>query len=402
MKISLLLLVLLAAAARPLPAGADDVFNPSVLHDLQLTVNARDLQSLREHFTENAYYPADLRWRDVVVRNIGIRSRGFGSRNGVKLGLRLDFNHYVSGQRFAGVSSLVLDNLWQDPSMIREAVAMAFIARVGEAASRESFARLFINGEFQGLYAVVEEPGAAYLDYHLGGHEGLLFEYHWLRPYHFEDLGSRVDDYAQMFERRTHETDPAGPAYAPLVDMLHAVNRPLDGAWRSDVERFVDLPQMIRYAAIEAFLAEDDGFTGYDGINNFYVYRQPGTTRHMFLPWDRDHALTSADYSVFLRLDQNRLLAAALTFDDLHALYVDTVRRCAAAARDGGWLEAEVARAAALIAGAARADTRVPYTADDHRAGVESVLDFARRRPAAVLTEVGGGDRPPSRARTWR
>jgi spore coat protein CotH len=391
----------LVALAPPATAQGD-VFDRSVLHDVQLTMNARDLRTLRDHFTDNTYYPADLQWRNERVRNIAVRSRGLGSRNGVKLGLRLDFNHYVSGQRFAGVSSLVLDNLWQDPSMIREAVAMAFIAHVGQPASRESFARVFINGEFEGVYAVVEEPGAGYLDYHLGGHDGVLFEYHWLRPYHFEDLGSRLDDYEQVFERRTHETDPPGPAYAPLMDMLRAINQPVDAAWRAEVERYVDLPQMIRYAAVEAFLAEDDGFTGYDGVNNFYVYRQPGTTRHMFLPWDRDHALASADYPVFLRLDQNRLLTAALTFDDLRALYVDTVRRCAAAANDGNWLEAEITRDAALVAAAARTDVRVPYTTDDHLAAVAFLIDFARRRSAVVLAEVGAASQSTARARAWR
>jgi spore coat protein CotH len=392
------LLVVLASPAM----AQDGVFDRSVLHDLQLTMNARDLRTLREHFTDNTYYPADVQWRNERVRNIGVRSRGLGSRNGLKLGLRLDFNHYVSGQRFAGVSSIVLDNLWQDPSMLREAVAMAFIARMGQPASRESFARVFINGEFEGVYAIVEEPGAGYLDDHLGGHEGVLFEYHWLRPYHFEDLGSRLDDYEQVFERRTHETDPPGPAYAPLMDMLHAINQPVDAAWRTDVERFVDLPQMIRYAAVEAFLAEDDGFTGYDGVNNFYLYRQPGTTRHMFLPWDRDHALASADYSVFLRLDQNRLLAAALTFEDLRGVYVDTIRRCAAAAIDGGWLEAEVASDAALIADAARTDRRAPYTSDEHAAAVAALIDFARRRSAVVLAEVGADRRTTTRGGAWR
>src|SRR4029078_6646585 len=121
-----------------------------------LFVNTRDLADLRAHYQENTYYPADMQWGSVRLRNIGIRSRGIGSRSAPKLNLRLDFNRYVSGQRFADVQSLQLDNLVQDPSMVRDATAMAFYARMGLPASRESFTRVYINDVYEGLYAIVE------------------------------------------------------------------------------------------------------------------------------------------------------------------------------------------------------------------------------------------------------
>ena len=43
-----------------------------------------DWASLKEHYLDNTYYPCDFRWHDQTVRNIGIRSRGTGSRSGVK------------------------------------------------------------------------------------------------------------------------------------------------------------------------------------------------------------------------------------------------------------------------------------------------------------------------------
>ena len=105
---------------------SDDLFAPHVLNDVQLQVNTRDLAALREHWTENTYYPADMTWRGQRIRNVAIRSRGTGSRNPVKLGLRIDFNRYVTGRQFLGLDALVLDNFWQDPSMLRERTAMAY------------------------------------------------------------------------------------------------------------------------------------------------------------------------------------------------------------------------------------------------------------------------------------
>jgi spore coat protein CotH len=387
---------LMLATSVSAQTNEQDVFDSTQVQDVYLQMNARDLIDLREHWDSNTFYPADFTHRDVRVRNVGVRSRGWGSRNGIKPGLRIDFNHYISAQRFADTAALVLDNLWQDPSMVREAAAMAFIARMGEAASRESFARVFINGDFQGVYAVVEEPNTGYLQRRFGKETGALFEYHWVRAYDFSGLGDRLDEYELLFERRTHESDPAAPVYEPLQAMIDANSYPVGAAWREQVETYLDLPQMIRYAAVEAFLGEIDGFTGYAGVNNFYVYRPDGSTRHMFLPWDRDHTMWQLDLSIFERVNGNRLLYNALAHSDLRALYLDTIERCAKSAVEDKWLEAQVRRLSALVDSAAPFDTRLPYTKEKHDGEVANVIDFAQRRSSFVLKEIADARRTMS------
>jgi spore coat protein CotH len=392
MRIRQSLIAVVAGLVLATPVSAQtneqDIFDSTLVQDISLVMNARDLVDLREHWDSNTFYPADFTYRDVRVRNVGVRSRGWGSRNGIKLGLRIDFNHYISGQRFADTAAIVLDNLWQDPSMVREAAAMAFIARMGEAASRESFARVFINGDFQGVYAVVEEPNTGYLQRRFGKDTGALFEYHWVRPYDFSALGDRLDEYELLFERRTHESDPAAPVYEPLQAMIDANSYPVETAWRERIEVYLDLPQMVRYAAIEAFLGEIDGFTGYAGVNNFYVYRPDGSTKHVFLPWDRDHTMWQLDLSIFERVNGNRLLYNALAHSDLRALYLDTIERCAKSALEDKWLEAQVTRLSALVDSAAPFDTRLPYTKEKHDGDVTNVIDFAQRRSSFVLKQI--------------
>src|SRR4029077_20895744 len=128
------ILVVLALAGAAAPAEAqtsDDLFDASTLQELRLIISSRDLQTLRADFAANTYSPADLQWRDLKVRNVAVRSRGSGSRSGTKLGLQLDFNRYSTSQQFLGMKSLVLDNLVQDPAMVRERVSMAFYEHMG-------------------------------------------------------------------------------------------------------------------------------------------------------------------------------------------------------------------------------------------------------------------------------
>ena len=183
-----------------------DLFDTGVLQELHLNIHSKDLSQLRARYLENTYYPADLLWGTIRVRNVAVRSRGFASRNPVKLALQLDFDRYTPGQAFLGLRSPVLDNLVQDPAMMREPLAMALFARTGQIAPRESFAKLYINNEYQGLYGIVEDIDQAFLARTFGREDRFLFEYHWLQDYYGAYAGDDLAAYKAMFEPRTHQT----------------------------------------------------------------------------------------------------------------------------------------------------------------------------------------------------
>jgi len=133
----------------------DDLFSTATLQRLDLEVHSSDWAKLQENFQTNTYYPADFVWNGQTVRNVGIRSRGRGSRNAHKPGLKIDFDRYSTNQKFLGLKSLVLDNLTQDPSGIHETVSMRFYQRLGIPTPRETHVRLYVRGEYIGLYALV-------------------------------------------------------------------------------------------------------------------------------------------------------------------------------------------------------------------------------------------------------
>jgi len=153
------IVLILALSVVPSAGSAqtpDELFNSQALQRVDLLLHSADWAKLKADFLENTYYPADINWNGVTVRNVGIRSRGHGSRSGNKPGLRVDFDRYATDQQFLGLKSLVLDNLTQDASGIHETVSMALFARLGIPAPREAHARLYVNNEYVGLYVLVE------------------------------------------------------------------------------------------------------------------------------------------------------------------------------------------------------------------------------------------------------
>lgn len=391
------------------PAAA--FFDDSVLQEIRLSINTRDWTSLKVHFTENTYYPANMRWNGQTIRSIGIRSRGTGSRSGIKPGLRVDFDRFTTGQTFLGLKSFILRNQTQDPSGMRERLSMALFRRMGMVAEREAHAKLYVNDEYAGLFTIVESPDKDFVQKTLGESAGWIYEFHFDnaavasggKPFVFQYLGPDPSLYVPVpFKPETREDDPQGEV---IGRWMQAVNDTSAAGWRASIAPYIGLAQFIRHVAITNFLADQDGMTGDFGPNNFYIYRFMNTSRFVFLPWDKSNALWDPNFSIFRNLDdgpedhRNRLVLRALQEADLRQLYLDTLLECAAVADEGampgrdtvaaqpGWFEAEVAREYAQIRAAALEDTLI-FSNQDFEAAIQDVTRFARERGAAVRQQV--------------
>src|SRR5689334_1684577 len=93
---AVLLVLALVTAVPAVAQSTDDLFDGSRLHTIELVIHSRDWADLHANFRSNAHYPADVLWNGMRMRNVGIRSRGAGSRYEAKPGLELTFDHYAS------------------------------------------------------------------------------------------------------------------------------------------------------------------------------------------------------------------------------------------------------------------------------------------------------------------
>lgn len=404
MRVSLVVLVLiLGHAAASVAQTVDDLFNPAVLTDIRLVLHSSDWQALKTNFLSNTYYPTDLTWGGVTVRNVGIRSRGLGSRSPVKPGLRVDFDRYALGQRFLGAKSIILDNLTQDASMMKEVLSMSLFTRLGLPAPREAFVRLYVNNTLVGLYAVVESIDKQFLERAFGQDGGNLFEYDYSIDYNFEYLGSDLGPYATLFSPKTNETHSAFDLYDAIERMIRTVNQTADGALEAALAPFLDLAAFMKHVAVETFVAENDGLLGYAGMNNFYMYQFKNLSRFQVITWDKDNAFIQADFPLFLRADRNVLMRRALTIPAARQAYLDGMIAAADSAAEGqvggdggtGWLALEIERLYALIRSASQQDQSKPYSDADFEAAVAGLRVFARVRGGFVRCEVANLSRVP-------
>jgi spore coat protein CotH len=334
-----------------------------------------DWDQLRAHYTENTFYPCDVEWRGVTVINAGCRSRGAASRSGTKPGLLIDFSHYVSGQEFLGLPSLVLDNLWQDPSMMKERLSMLLFQHMG--------LRLYVGGrgEFAGLYAIVEDVAGPLLTREFGSEAGYLYEYRWKDEYHFEDLGPNLDLYAERFEPRTRKQESLFALYAPLRDMVAAIVDAAPARLEEALAPHLDVEALLAYVAVEHFLSEWDGITGYAGMNNFYLYRVAEGSPFRPIAWDKDFTFQWVDMPPWYNLETNVLTNKAWADPHFRALYLGKLLE---SAEWDEWLATEASREYAQIREATLEDPLKPFSNTEFEQAAEDLTRFLQQRGAIV------------------
>lgn len=379
---------------QPSGVAPPPLFDQGVLHAVEITMSARDWDTLRANFQTNTYYEAEAALDGESVRRIGVRSRGSGTRNPRKPALNLDFDRYVDGQRFRGLESLVLENLYGDPSCLHERLAFQVFEAMGLPAPQNAFARVRVNGVFWGVYAMVEPVDERFVRSRLADEGGTLYEYEAPSPSY--DLSYRGPDPAAYipvpFEPKTNERtlDPSA-----LVAFLRTLNEAPDETFAQDISVYVDPARVVSQLAAEQAMAESDGLTSFFGINNVYLYQARGQTRFTVLPWDRDFSFTRSDWPVDTGVGRNVLVRRLLEAPQYRALFVERVRQTVATAVNATFLLPRIESAYGQVRAAVREDPnkvgsdRGPDAANaQFEAAVEGLRRFAAEREAAVRAQL--------------
>ncbi|TPV92321.1 MAG: hypothetical protein B7733_26440 [Myxococcales bacterium FL481] len=220
--------------------------------------------------------PGTFRYQDLVWENVGVRLKGNLTLTTLadKPSFKIKFNRYVKGRRFLGLEGLTLNNMYSDPSMLREHLSYKVFRDLGLPASRTGFAELYVNDEPYGLYLNLETLDDEFLTFHFDDPTGNLYEGEhgddldgdiWSYEHDEGDDTSR-DDLAALHELATDES----------FDLLYDPVTPLD------------TPRALDFVLAESFVGQ---FDGYSAAHNYFLYHEPARDKWTLLPWSLDQTL---------------------------------------------------------------------------------------------------------------
>jgi spore coat protein CotH len=380
--LSVLALTLLAAV--PSARAGDPMFDQSRLHEMRIVMDPNDWTSLQREFLSNQYYAANFSLDGEVLQQIGIRSRGKGSRNGVKPGLLLDTNKYVANQEFHGVKKLVLDNVIQDNTFLKEPLAYSVFEAMGIASPQIAYVRVTVNDQYWGVFWLIENIDKNFLEKRFGEKDGNLYKLEYVEDYRFTDKGSDPRGYFPILKPES----PSNPDGSGLVKFVQTANSAPEAGFAAAMAPFLDVDMFLTYLAVENAIAEQDGFLGLQGMNNFYVYQFANTTRFQFIPWDQDTSFVSADFPVMSRVDTNVLTRKLLADPAKKQVYLDAIKTATARAMNPAFLVPKIEAFYALMRNSVLEDTKKSVTNDQFEQGVAGIKGIIGGRPASVAAQI--------------
>jgi hypothetical protein len=264
-----------------------EVFNPVQVTRLHLTIDPSDWAKIRGDESLSIELPALFQAEGDEPRSVMVRRKS-GTPIGDKVSLKIDINDLVSGQKWADLTKLSLEN-GDDAGVVSEGLAW-YMHRQAAAwidnlytPSVASWAHVTVNGQPIGLYANVEQPNKQFLrnrDLYRNDHT-------WL--YKQGEIGPpelRVGDSNSPTFLALYYPPFAGSGTTPSADVL-----------TTELPYHIDMQGMLALGAVNALLTNPDELFN-KGKNFFYADFDDGPRR--YLPWDLDAVIRRTDGNIYL------------------------------------------------------------------------------------------------------
>ena len=285
------------------------IFDQSALHTFELTISEEDLAFLDADPIAEEYVPGSLTFEGETVENIGVRYKGSigafvgclsganplipsGEKTCTKLSMKLKINYDGSDQEFYGLKKLQFHSQNLDRSQMHDRLGYHLFREMGVPAPRSSHARVLINGEYAGLFSLVEQVDGRFTREVFDDGDGNLYKEVWPVKFGADGIELRTDE--EMFEGlKTNENDD------PSFDILRSFGSEIvdagpDGA-REVVEKWMDIEEVLAYSVVDRAIRHDDGpfhfyCFGPCSNHNYYLYEEPETEKVHIVAWDLDNA----------------------------------------------------------------------------------------------------------------
>jgi spore coat protein CotH len=396
---------------------------------------------------------------DVAVRAKGSSSlMGATMSPDLRIGLKVDVNFFNAGRSYHGVKKLVYNNGYGDPTLMKEFLSYEIMAEMGLPTPRACFVDLWVNDTHMGVYTQAEAIDASFAMKHFGTVMENLYKpeitagrLDWTEkdalaqaarasattttsttePFRLgggslEDIIERLGDEVGWIPGRQETTTTKAPAdgrpafmrlmqyspdylvsmqlrtneekpdYSRLYDLLEALNREPGEVSTDDLERVLNVDEILRFLAVSVTLVHLDNYIGMG--HNYYLYEDGG--RFLIIPWDLNMTFggfSSAvsddqllnfyiDEPTAAPVDQYPLVEQLLDEPEYLETYHAYLRELIEGPFSVDHMTARINEIAALIRPYVQNDPKLFFSADYFEQGLTSNLDSG-----AARMQSGGG-----------
>ncbi|MFJ7699544.1 CotH kinase family protein [Lysinibacillus fusiformis] len=254
------------------------VFNKNKVTTVDIKIAEEDWADMLENAADEELKQADITVNGKKIENVAIRTKGNLSLRSVvnsdsdRYSLKIDFDYYDDTQSLYGLKKLNLNNNYSDSTLMREYVSYELMEQMGLPTPAHSYMYVTVNGEERGLFLGVEAVDETFLANNYGSNNGFLFKPDGTGS-DLKYISDDITDYTGIGLK----TNKDNMDQSKFVEMLDAIHN------GGDIEKYLDVDEMLRYFAVNTALVNLDSYQG-NMKHNYYLYEQNG--KFSIIPWD--------------------------------------------------------------------------------------------------------------------
>lgn len=252
--------------------GQDETPQPKAYF---IQADADSFQYIYDNYSEDIYIHVSVTYNGKTWPNVRLRLRGDTSRKYPKKSLKLKFDDqdFYNGRRTINLNAEYLD-----PSYIHNYLSSYLFNITGHACFNVEHIRVYLNGQFFGLYISVENMDEDFLNAHGLDSGGNLY-----KASKDNACLSLFDDLDAWWEKKTNENQN----WDDLKELILQMNTVQAKEYKSFCETTLDYDKMINILALNMLIA--NGSTYY---HNYYMFHDLLRDKWMMLPWDMDKTIS--------------------------------------------------------------------------------------------------------------
>ncbi len=272
------------------------IFGYEGIHDIRLTFTQPDFWDSLLYYKETGdlvdeytYMPATVDFDGQIIDSTGVRLKGNSSYNapGNKKSIKLKFNEFISGQKLDGLKRINLNNNFNDPTLMREKLFLDILINNQVNAPRCSYARVYINSVYWGLYTVIDPIDKVFLLSHFQNKDGNLFKGDKDPLMPCADLSCHTEpmEYRNCYTLKTNEELDD---WSELEQLINCVNNTAQPEYFEVLNSVLNTASFINAWATNIVFVNVDSYV--ETGHNYYIYHNPVSGKFEWITWDVNEA----------------------------------------------------------------------------------------------------------------
>tara|TARA_B100001540_G_scaffold161017_2_gene142493 strand:+ start:1986 stop:3770 length:1785 start_codon:yes stop_codon:yes gene_type:complete len=276
-------------------------FEEDSIREIYLTFYDSDYHTiLVDSWFYNPSYriPAQLTLNGVLYDSVGVRYKGNSTfclpndNFSPKVPYNIDMNYFIGGQKLLGYKKMKLANAWMDPTFAKQIVS-SNIYRKYLPTGESNLVKLYVQGDYNGLYVNDESINKQFLEKHFDEKSGPLFKCDNIdrfcdtanapsaMPPNLYYMGDDSTLYYNSYDMKSDN------GWLELIQLIKTINLDFQ-----NIDTILNVDRVLWAFAVNQVVANLDCYNTYY-IHNYYLYQTEDGLFQM-IPWDLDNSFVGA------------------------------------------------------------------------------------------------------------